>query len=446
MLILLLALGGAGMAQNNAPLLAVEDMRQDFRQLRQILEKEHCCLYEYTGKEEFDALFDQRFKLIDRPMRIDEFFKIMAPIAANVGCMHTALWMPGAFFNRGSNNLFPLQVKLIDKDLVVTGSYREVLEVPVGSILLEINGRSLKSILEELRQITSADAFNPFFIDAQVTKRFPMFYASVFGFPDKYQVTYSLPGRKTRATMDLHPADLGSVRNVIFANFQHPPLTVEFIEDTKAAVMTVKTFSYYDRVEYFKTFMDDSFRQIKDKGIQNLVLDLRGNDGGDPFCAVILYSYLEHRPTPYFAEPYGKYADLAKPVPLPENHFTGQLVTLLDGHCGSTNGHFCALLRYHRIGTFVGTPSGSTYKCNAGKNSEIQLDKTKIILTFGRSTFAAAVQGMDKTKPILPDHPVRETYRDFLDGKDVYLETAMNLIEGSGRTGQERRREEESIP
>ena len=220
---------------------------------------------------------------------------------------------------------------------------------------------------------------------------------------------------------------------------------MEFTEDSKTAVMTVKTFSYYDRVEYFKSFMDDSFRQIKDKGIKNLVLDLRGNDGGDPFCAVILYSYLEHRPAPYYAEPYGKYADLAKPVPLPENHFTGQLVTLLDGHCGSTNGHFCALLKYHRIGTFVGTPSGSTYKCNAGKNTEIQLDKTTIILTFGRSTFSAAVQGMDKTQPILPDHPVRETYRDFLDRKDVYLQTAMKLIEGSGRTRQEQQPKEESI-
>jgi len=224
------------------------------------------------------------------------------------------------------------------------------------------------------------------------------------------------------------------VRKVIFANFNHPPLAIDFIEDKKTAVMTVKTFSYYDRVGYFRDFMDRSFRQIKEKGIENLILDLRGNDGGDPFCAVILYSYLEKEPAPYFAEPYGKYAELAKSVPLPENRFTGQLYTLLDGRCGSTNGHFCALLKYHRIGKFVGTPSGSTYKCNAGKNTEVQLDKTSVILTLGRSTYAAAVEGMDKTKPIMPDYPVKETYQDFLDGKDVYLEAALRLIESSNRS------------
>lgn len=423
------------------PLLSVDDMRQDFRQLRRILENEHCCLYEYTGKEEFDRLFDHQFRLIDRPMRYEEFFRMAAPIVAQVGCMHTALWMPGRFFDLGAENLFPLQVELIEDNLVVTGGYREKNEVPVGSVILEVNGLPAGEIFNALRAITSADALNPHFINTQVEKRFPMFYASVFGFPEKYTVTYSLPGKKTRVTADLHPADIKSVRSVIFAHFNHPPLTIDFIEDRKTAVMTVKTFIYYDRVEYFRDFMDRSFREIKEKNIENLILDLRGNDGGDPFCAVILYSYLQKEPAPYFAEPYGKYSDLAKPVPVADNHFMGNLYTLLDGRCGSTNGHFCALLKYHRIGKFVGTPSGSTYKCNAGRNTEVRLDRTSLILTFGRSTFAAAVEGLDKSKPIMPDFPVKETYRDFLEGKDAYLDAALKLIargsRSSARPGKE---------
>jgi len=51
------------------------------------------------------------------------------------------------------------------------------------------------------------------------------------------------------------------------------------------------------------------------------------------------------------------------------------------------------------------------------------------MLYFGRSTFAAAVKGMDKSKPIMPDVPVSETYRDFLEGRDVVMEAAMKLIE-----------------
>lgn len=36
---------------------------------------------------------------------------------------------------------------------------------------------------------------------------------------------------------------------------------------------------------------------------------------------------------------------------------------------------------------------------------------------------------MDRTTPILPDYPVRETYQDFLDGKDVFKDGALRLIE-----------------
>jgi len=422
------------------PVFSVEDLKHDLRQLRRILEQEHACPYEYMTKAEFDMQFEELYRLIDRPMRTEEFFRIAAPLAAKIGCMHTALWMPGKFFDLGADNLFPLRVRIIEDLLVVSGSYQGPPDIPVGSVILAINGLAADKVFDALRTITSADARNPHFIDTQVEKRFSMFYASVFGFPEKYAVTYIPPGKTTRMTAELRPADLASVREAVFANFDHPPLTIEFRDDIRTAIMTVKTFIYYDRVDYFREFMDRSFREIKDKGIENLVLDLRGNDGGDPFCAVVLYSYLQREPAPYFAEPYGKYAPLAEPVPLPENRFTGNLYTLLDGRCGSTNGHFCALLKYHGLGKFVGTPSGSTYVCNAGRNSEVRLDRTSLILTLGRSSFAAAVEGMDKSKPIIPGHPVRETYQDFLDGRDAFLEAALRLImsEKPGRNLSER--------
>jgi len=430
-----LAQGQRPAASDAPPLFGVEDLRHDLVQLRKILAEEHACPFDHTPEAEFDVLFEERYRLIDRPMRYEEFFRIAAPLAAKIGCLHTALWMPGRFFELGKDNMFPLRVRLIEGRLVVIGGYGGSPEIPVGSVVRSINGQAAGEVFDALRTITSADALSPYFTDSQVEKRFSMFYASVFGFPERYEVAYTPPGGKTRTIAALKPADIAAVRKVVFANFDHPPLTLELREDIRTAIMTVKTFIYYDRVDYFREFMERGFREIKDKGIENLILDLRGNDGGDPFCAVILYSYLEREPAPYFAEPYGKYAPLAEPVPIPENRFTGSLYTLLDGRCGSTNGHFCALLKYHGLGKFVGTPSGSTYVCNAGKNSEVRLDKTQIILTLGRSSFAAAVEGMDKSRPILPDHPVHETYRDFLDGRDVYLETALELIQ-NGKAGE----------
>jgi hypothetical protein len=139
--------------------------------------------------------------------------------------------------------------------------------------------------------------------------------------------------------------------------------------------------------------------------------------------------YLEHEPVPYFAEPYGRYAEFANPIPLTEKRFTGNLYTLLDGRCFSTNGHFCALLKYHKIGKFIGTGSGATYTCNAGRDLMVRLNNTRFMLYFGRTPFAVAVEGMNKREPIKPDYPVHETIQDMLDGRDLYMETALKLIE-----------------
>jgi len=412
-------------------MFTIEQLQADFTQFRETLENDHCCLYEYTNKQEFDQLFDKQYTLINKPMQLHEFYKILTPITSKIGCGHTAVWMPGSYWDIDSENLFPLQFKLVEGYAVVAGVYNDSIQVPYGSIIQKINGQDMNDILDEMRSNYSADAFNIHFINAQIERRFSLIYARRFGYPEKYIVTYALPKRKTSETLELIPTTNQLVRKAVFSNFKHPPLTLELIENKNTAILTIPTYIYYDRVDYFIGFVDSCFTVFKENNIENLILDLRGNDGGDPFCAAPLFAYLEPEPLPYFAEPYGKYSEFADPLPLPENHFTGNLITLMDGRCFSTNAHFCSLLKYHKIGTIVGTASGGTYTCNAGKNGIQHLDNAGIQLYFGRSSFSTAVEGMDKSKPIEPDFYIIENYRDFLNGKDMFMIKAMEIINDS---------------
>lgn len=407
-------------------------LQDDFIHFREILENNHCCLYEYTPKKELDSMFDAHYLLIDEDTRYTEFFTLLATITARIGCMHTSAWMPGRYYISKPNRMFPLTVKQIEENLVVTGSYLPDCDVPAGSVLLEINSRPVEEIMSDMRSIAYADALNPYFIQSQVMKRFSLFYANIYGLPDQFEVRYLPPGKVDPVTTVLTPTDHESVRKAVYANFDHPPLRFELAEEKNTAILTVPTFIYYDRVEYFRDFMDSCFQEIRVFGIDNLILDLRGNDGGDPFCSSALLAYLEKDPVPYFSEPYGKYDTLAKPLPVPEYNFTGNLYTLIDGCCGSTNGHFCALLKYNGIGKFIGTPSGATYKCNAGRNTEFRLKNSQMILTVGRSTYAAAVEDMPVTA-IMPDVYVHETLDDFLENRDPFLEQAFQAIESDGK-------------
>jgi len=409
--------------------LEVDKMKQDFLEFRETLENEHCCIYEFTDKETFDSLFDQQYQLIDQPLPLNEFYKIMTPITATIGCGHTAIWMPGSYWDMNPENLFPLQIKLMDDLMVVSGSYNETDQIPVGSIIKEINGRSVNAIIEEMRANYSADANNIYFINSQIERRFPLIYSRRFGFPDKYIIKFSLPESILDEEKILIPTSNKAVREVIFKNFNHPPLTFDQNEEKNTAILTIPTFIYYDDVTYFVNFIDSCFTVIKSEQIEDLILDIRGNDGGDPFCAAPLFCYFQKLPVPYFSQPYGKYSDLSEPLPMPENHFNGNLYTLMDGRCFSTNAHFCSLLKYHKIGVFIGTPSGGTYSCNAGKNGNKRLENSGIQLYFARSSFSTAVEGMDKSKPIYPDYMIEDTYSSFLLDEDIQMNKALELIE-----------------
>ncbi|MBE0643006.1 MAG: hypothetical protein IH600_02905 [Bacteroidetes bacterium] len=401
----------------------VHELRADFAQLRQALETKHCCLYTHTGKPVLDALFERQGALLDKPMQPFEFYRVIAPISAAVGCGHTSLWMSEAYWTYAGDALFPLRIRVMDGDPVVVGYYGSDQDVPIGSIVLEINGRSMREVINELADLYTADAFNHNFRVVQVERRFPMLYARTYGFPTAYSVKYALPGRKTSANAVLRSTDIDQVRAKIFVA---PQLLFDIRENDRAAVLGITSFSYYDRVPMFEAFLDSCFRVILGRGIHKLVLDLRGNDGGDPFCAAALFSHLARHPVPYFSQKYGKYAELADPVPVSQLQYRDSLIVLIDGSNFSTAAHLCALLKSHGIGIMIGSETGGTYVCNAAAH-ELHLSHTRLLQLIPTESFATAVSGMNPKTGVVPDYAVSQKYKDFLDGKDTVLDYALNL-------------------
>ena len=185
--------------------------------------------------------------------------------------MHSNIWIPEDFWETWKDNLFPLQIKLIEGYAVVPGFYNDMCK-SLGSIILEINSKPIEKIINDLKYSYSSDGLIKQFQFAQIEKRFPMSFARYYGFPENYVVTYALPGRKTSETKKLIPAKLEAVRSVVFKNFNHPPLTLKFIKEKSIAVLKIPSFIFYDRVDYFKSFLDSAFLEIKNMKIGNLIL------------------------------------------------------------------------------------------------------------------------------------------------------------------------------
>jgi C-terminal processing protease CtpA/Prc len=238
-------------------------------------------------------------------------------------------------------------------------------------------------------------------------------------------VVYQKPGEETEQKAVIQPVPTQR----IWKNMIEPrDLDLEIREDKSMAIMTIPHFAYYRDHDKFFGFVDGSFAEIEKRGIKNLIIDLRRNNGGDPFCAVRLFAHIAHEPMPYFSKPYGRYALLADQIPLMENHFKGKLYVLIDGGGASTTGHLLGLLKYHKIGILVGEETGATYVCYDAKNSFL-LKNTRFQVSVATGTFASAVQGLPLDRGILPDIRVDPTPQDMAAGKDTVLEHTLSLIQ-----------------
>src|SRR4051794_20085454 len=66
-----------------------QQLVEDFRIVREALEKGHPGIYRYVSKKTLDKQFDEAEKKLDHPMDVYGFFRILAPMVARIECGHT---------------------------------------------------------------------------------------------------------------------------------------------------------------------------------------------------------------------------------------------------------------------------------------------------------------------------------------------------------------------
>ncbi|MBE0666032.1 MAG: hypothetical protein IH584_09425 [Candidatus Aminicenantes bacterium] len=122
------------------------------------------------------------------------------------------------------------------------------------------------------------------------------------------------------------------------------------------------------------------------------------------------------------------YGNLFVATPPHAVHFSGTVHVLIDGGCFSTTGHFCSLVRHHKLGAFVGETGGGTYHCH-DNSRDFVLSHTGIQLRIARTTYETAVPDHDVSAGFPPDFRVVPTIHDILSATDPQMDFAVRLIE-----------------
>jgi len=414
-----------------------EKLLKDFDQLVHSLKNLHPM--PFTDRDVFASRREnQRAKIKD--MNGIDFMRVIAPLIESVNCGHTYMLLETdphhTIFHDGS--FLPFDLRIIDEDIFV---YNDLFNrgIQPGSQILSINQSPSSGILEGIFSSLSSDGDIRSSKTEIINSRLPFYYLYYFYIesPKNFLIRYSLPG-STEIREDLiAPASLADLsmrseyRYEKYGIYETP--YYEF--HNNHALLKIPHFNFYrtDQYEEFQEIIETFFHKLDELDLPYLILDLRGNSGGDPLSGRLLLTYLLQNPFNYLSSDSPDIQELKQKMDIQEESFKGDLYTLIDGACFSTTGHVLSLLKDQERGLLIGQESGGGYLCS-DNSKKIVLRSSKINVSVATMSFATDVENQTCGRGIVPDHRIRYTIEDYLDQTDLEMEFVReNLLKDPGR-------------
>lgn len=474
--------GVSTMAQKklaNAPKIAPAKLLQDLQTLHKVLEQNHPSMYWYTPKDSMDIYFSAALAAVKDSMSVWAFRTVVASYLANIKCGHTSvLFSPKLtkLYAAYKYPQFPLQLKVWKDSAVVIGNlYTKDSILKRGTIVTAINQLPIKPLVDSIYSIISTDGNSINFKSQVLTNNFSGWYKARFGNTDSlYQISYidSAGHAKTTSIAAYVPPkpkkDSLSKSNVVSSKTKTPkPVPIKkwtLLVDSTAntAFMNLSSFSG----KGFRKFIRRSFRTIKNRGVKNLVIDLRSNGGGEIKNSTLLTQYISDHSFKIADSvvaknrgirkiPMSSYLDvmgyaLAKVMiskkasdggfhinryekhyyqPVTKNHFDGHVYILQGGFTFSASTLFTSPLIKQKNVTIVGEETGGGYYGNSAiLIPNIKLPHSKLLFRLPLYRMV-----MDKTRPkgggVIPDVLVEPSSYAIKLGIDNKLEAVKKMIQ-----------------
>lgn len=294
---------------NSARKFSPRQLQEDYSVFRGSLEEAHPSLYWYTPKDSMDFYFDVgRNKLHDSLTEM-QFRNVLAYVISKMRCGHTSARLSKvAAEAAGQNSLFPLYIKAWPDTVVVTANLnRKDSDIVRGVVLKKIDNRPMQEIVDSLFSFLSTDGYNLTHKYQTLSNggTFRNLYAAVFGLKAKTPVEYiDTAGQLRTATLSLYNAraDTPRARPVAIkqpSRKERKRFEMQAMRNLKidtalnTAFLEVNTFT---KGYNLRSFFRRSFREINERQIQNLVVDMRGNGGGSVTLSNLLTKYIADKP------------------------------------------------------------------------------------------------------------------------------------------------------
>lgn len=459
-----------------------KEMLEDYKVFQSIYKKANTGLYKYRKKNEIDSVFNLNKRLITSKLTPREFYNILWNVVDYTGSCHNSLAYSDSLDKKLSKQkiFFPLPLKQINGKLYANLQHTDI---SVGNQIISINNIHEKELLRRISKYVSTDGFNKTGKYANLeTDWLPFYIYLALGKQNNFQIKF-----KTKSYFHVKKVTLKSVTYAgFYKNYKKrfskkyedrksKKYNYKFLNSINTGYLEVTTFNLggvnSKNHKLYKKFLDSIFKNLKIKKVPNLIVDVRGNGGGNDPNDLLLYSYLTKRKfqenkTAFSCfnkiplKEYYVYDDVEKlekelkeeysilknnkfyqsskfnKVWLPnKNSFNGKIILLIDPFVASAGSLFASLVKSDANTLVIGEESLGGYYGHTGHIPvTYQLPNSKFDVTFSIIDLEQDVERLSDQKfgnGVKPDIKVIRTSDDFLIHKDTQLNFAINKIKNS---------------
>lgn len=457
----------------------LEQLEQDFDLLTSSLKEAHTGLNWYSTYQEFDGFSQNQRKLLRDKMTVPDFYRVVAPVVAFTKEGHTSIRLSSGDtgYLQAFGRYFPFQIKFLNKQAYVINDFDGI--KAKGFLLTKINGKSIDEIVKTFLSVEPDDGYivSGKYRWIEENGAFPSYYIRCFGSSPSFAVELTDP--KTDRQIILN-----NVRAVKYAEYRRiwkesappnetnfPAAKIEFQSDIKTAILTFNTFDTLFKNEKFdfKGFTDKAFDEIKKRGVEHLIIDVRKNDGGEEGLEDYVFAFLTNKPytkyryvqssgTSFSFLQYTNYNTKDKqsrlekalkyefylssdgrllrrngiltPAEPRADAYTGNLYILTGGLTYSGGSEFASIVKGNRPAVFIGEETGGGYYGNtSGIDVLLTLPNSQMAIRIPLLKFVVEVAGdIPFGRGVIPDYEVQPTIDEYLNGVDAEMSYALKLI------------------
>ncbi len=463
-----------------ASIIPATELKADVAVLRRAYETLHPGLLRYNTQPQIDMAFRALEHEFQRDRTLSDAYLAFSVFAAKVKCGHTY----ANFFNQSKAvqaALFqaprvPFYFRWLGNRMIVTRSFASDPLLRAGTEVLAIDDVPVATILKRLMTVARADGNNDAkrvaYLEAQGTSRYeaidiywPLFYPSstrlvtlrVRGPEGNRVQTGSVPRVPYTERLAVIEAAQGQGARA----GKNAPIWEFRAHEDGVSYLRMPSWALYNSAWKWGAFLDQTFKSLVESGATDLVIDLRGNEGGSDVGDVIV-SHLITKPVPRQAvsrlvryrkvpedlvpyldtwdpsfKDWGKAAidstdrfyrlrrnaddDFGGMIAPALPRFEGRLWVLVGAANSSATFEFAQTVWQNKLGTLVGQQTGGNQRgINGGAFFFLRLPKSGIELDL--PLIGQFPSGARPDAGIEPDIKVVPTVADIAAGRDAEME------------------------